>query len=167
MNKKTIIFGLGNTILTDDGAGIYIVRMLKDMIELPDKDLGDDKRNITIVEASLGGFNFIDMLTGFDRAVIIDAIHTKSGKAGEFYELDPKALKASVRLSSLHGIDFATACEMAKQMQVPFPSEIKIFVIEVEDEFTFGETCTEKVKAALPKACGFIYNELKNEGWLD
>lgn len=182
MNKKTLIFGLGNTILSDDGAGIYIVHMLQDKLGIPQPnerragadEHGDDKSRITnhesqvtIKEASLGGFNFIDMLTGFDRAVIIDAIHTKSGTAGEFYELDPKALKPSVRLSSLHGIDFATACEMAKQMQIPFPAEIRIFVVEVEDEFTFGESCTEKVKAALPKACGFIYDELKKDGWFD
>ena len=172
MSKRTIILGLGNTILSDDGAGIYLARMLRNKLGLSDNNLRDNspvnpnRSTIIIKEASLGGFDFIDLLTGFDRAVIIDAIHTKSGYPGEFYELDPKALKPSVRLSSLHGIDFATACEMAHQMKVPFPEEIRIFAIEVEDEFTFGESCTEKVKAALPKACGFIYDELKRDNWL-
>jgi len=158
MQKRTIILGLGNTILTDDGAGIYVARLLKNT-------LGPSERLI-IKEASLGGFNFIDLLAGFDRAVIIDAIHTKSGRASEFYELDPKALRPSQRLSGLHGIDFATACEMAKQMGVTFPGEIRIFVIEAKDEFTFGETCTPEVENSLPKMAEFIANELKKDRWI-
>ncbi len=156
---KTMILGLGNTILSDDGVGIYVVREIE-------RIMNTKCPTLTIKEASLGGFNFIDLLTGFDRAVIIDAIHTKSGKPGEFYELDPAALKPSVRLSSLHGIDFATACEMAKQMSVPFPKEIKIFVMEVEDEFTFGEKCTPKVAAAIFKMATSIIDELKSGNWI-
>jgi hydrogenase maturation protease len=159
MTKKTIILGMGNTILTDDGAGIYVVRMIKKIVD-------HDSKSVTIKETSLGGFNFIDLLAGFDRAVIIDAIHTKGGTPGEFYELDPKALKPSSRLSSLHGIDFATACEMAVQMDVSFPSEIKIFVIEVQDEFTFGEACTPQVTEALPRMAESITQELMKSGWL-
>jgi len=139
---KTLILGLGNTILTDDGVGIYVVRRIRELLQA-----ADHESQVTIQEASVGGFNFIDLLTGYDHAIIIDAIHTKNGNPGEFYELDMRALKPSVRISSLHGIDLATACQMAKGMDIPFPEDIRIFVMEVEDEFTFGEACTPKVAA--------------------
>ncbi len=154
---KTVILGLGNTILTDDGVGIYVVREIKKSFPL-------DTLRFTIKESSLGGFNFIDLLSGYDRAVIIDAIHTKGGKPGDFYELDVKALKPSMRLSSLHGIDFATACEMARQMGAAFPSEIRIFVMEVKDEFTFGEKCTAEVEAAIPKMAEAIFHLVPGTG---
>lgn len=166
MEKKLIILGLGNTILTDDGAGIYVVRHINDLLGPPERSRTPLGGTFAIKEASLGGFNFIDLLTGYDRAVIIDAIHTKSGKPGEFYELDPSALKPSARLSSLHGIDFATACQMAEQMNVPFPKEVKIFVIEAEDEFTFSEECTPKVKSAISSMADFVINELVKANWL-
>jgi hydrogenase maturation protease len=163
MIQKTVILGLGNTILTDDGVGIYVTRTIQKMLT---PLLTVHCSLLTIKEASLGGFNFIDLLAGFDRAVIIDAIHTKSGKPGEFYELDPAALKPSARLSSLHGIDFATAVQMAKDMNVPFPSQIKIFVMEVEDEFTFNEKCTPKVTAEIPRMAESIIKELKKAEWI-
>jgi len=174
---KTLILGLGNTILTDDGVGIYVVRRVRELllhpviagppkadeaISLPRSSplCGPRDDNITIKETSLGGFNFIDLLTGYDRAMIIDAIHTKGGEPGEFYELDIRALRPSARISSLHGIDLATACEMAKSMKVPFPGDIKIFVMEVENEFTFGETCTPKVAANIDKMASSIIKHL-------
>ncbi len=160
MNSKTIILGLGNTILTDDGAGIYVVREIQSLIT-------NHQSLITIKEASVGGFNFIDLLTGYDRAVIVDAIHTKDGKPGEFYELDISALKPSARLSSLHQIDFATAVELAKNMGVAFPKEIAIFVMEVEDEFSFGEKPTPEVESAIPKMAESIVANLKERGWID
>ena len=204
---KTIILGLGNTILTDDGAGIYVVReidtLLKKSNEVslraqakqsrgergilhfvqndehgihgiatapsgPRNDLPvtSHESRITVVEASLCGFNFIDLLAGYDRAVIVDAIHTKDGKPGEFYELDPAALKPSARLSSLHQIDFATACELAKNMGIDFPKEFAIFVMEVEDEFTFGEKPTPKVEAAIPQMAESIVEILRNRTWI-
>lgn len=167
--QKTVILGLGNTILTDDGAGIYVVRSISAALNIvgpPERRPTPFNPLITIKEASLGGFNFIDLLAGFDRAVVIDAIHTKSGKPGEFYELDPKALKPSARLSSLHGIDFATAVQMAKDMNISFPSEIKIFVIEAEDEFTFGERCTPKIETAIPQMAESIIKDLRAAGWI-
>jgi len=193
---KTIILGLGNTILTDDGAGIYVVREIRKLLpetwdvgrrtEPGIRDPGHDGRgmkdetlleqtsdltisrshDLTIEEASIGGFNFIDLLAGYDRAVIVDAIHTKDGRPGEFYELDPAALKPSARLSSLHQIDFATACELAKNMGIAFPKEIAIFVIEVEDEFSFGEKPTPKVEAAIPQMAESIVEILRNRTWI-
>ena len=159
MDPKVIILGLGNTILTDDGVGIYVVREIQKLIT-------NHQSLITIKEASLGGFNFIDLLAGFDRAVIVDAIHTKDGRPGEFYELDITALKPSARLSSLHQIDFATACELAKNMGIDFPGEIAIFVMEVEDEFSFGEKPTSNVEGAISKMANSIIDNLKNRNWI-
>jgi Ni,Fe-hydrogenase maturation factor len=75
-------------------------------------------------------------------------------------------LKPSARLSSLHQIDFATACELAKNMEIAFPKEIAIFVMEVEDEFSFGEKPTPKVEAAIPKMAVAVINILEDRGWI-
>ena len=158
---KLVILGLGNTILTDDGAGIYVAREVEEKLRGKGQGL-----RVKVIEASVGGFNLIDILAGYDRAVVIDAIHTKNGKPGEFYELDLAALKPSARLSSLHQIDFATACDLAKKMDVEFPKEFAIFAMEVEDEFSFGEEPTLKVKAAIPKMAESIVDILAKREWI-
>lgn len=158
---KTIILGLGNTILTDDGAGIYVSRRIKELLHTM-----HDEKCIKVEEASVGGFNFIDVLTGYNRAVIIDAIHTKDGKPGEYYELNPDCLRPSARISSLHGIDFATVREMAEKMDVDFPKEIKIYVLEAEDEFTFSEKCTEIVEKSIEPMAKEIIESLKKSEWI-
>ena len=52
---KTIILGIGNQILGDDGVGIHTVNELKKRIELP-------KSNITIEEAVTGGMNLLELI---------------------------------------------------------------------------------------------------------
>jgi len=42
---KTLVLGLGNTILSDDGVGIHVARLIKE--KLPDID---------VIEASAAGF---------------------------------------------------------------------------------------------------------------
>ncbi len=72
---KTIILGMGNTIMSDDGVGIRVSRILKDMFsEYPD---------IEVRETPLAGLNIILLLEGYDRAYIIDAIKTRDGTPGK------------------------------------------------------------------------------------
>ena len=75
---KTLILGLGNPILSDDGAGFYAAEQLKDRLN------GQD---ITVEQADTGGLAMIDMLYGYDKAIIIDAIQTGKGKTGEIYNI--------------------------------------------------------------------------------
>lgn len=156
---NTIILGLGNTILTDDGVGIYVARRVEMLLQRT------GVQHVTVVEAGAGGFRLIDLLSGFERAAIIDAIHTKDSVPGKFYELDINALRTSARLSTIHQIDFATACALAKDMGVEFPSEITIFVMQVADEFSFGENPTPNVKEAIPKMAKAIVATLKGRCW--
>jgi hydrogenase maturation protease len=71
---KTIVLGVGNSILSDDGVGIHVANQLKQKINSP---------NITIDEALTGGMNLLDLLLGYDKAIIIDAVKIDNGEEGE------------------------------------------------------------------------------------
>ncbi len=73
---KTVVLGLGNPILTDDGVGLRVARELEGRL---------DQQEATVMETSLAGLNMLDLLAGYDRAIIIDAIQTIGGKAGQIY----------------------------------------------------------------------------------
>ncbi|GAW91115.1 hydrogenase maturation protease [Calderihabitans maritimus] len=138
---KTIVIGLGNPILADDGVGIYALQELQKSVAHPD---------VTFMECSLAGFNLLDLLQGYQKAIIIDSIKTGKGEIGEVYRLDIDSLFSTVRLASVHEINFATALELGRMMDLDMPSDIEIYVVEVEDNSTFREGCCAKVAAAIP-----------------
>lgn len=149
--KKSIVVGLGNPILTDDGIGNRIAEALHDQVG-PEVD---------VVEASLAGFNLLDLLKGYDTAVLVDAIQTEGGKAGDIYKLCREDLAFSQRLSSVHDINFFTAWELGERVGVKLPERLVIFAIEAEDVLTFGETLTPQVEAVVPEACRLVLTELR------
>ncbi|NLW25048.1 MAG: hydrogenase maturation protease [Clostridia bacterium] len=67
--KKFIVIGLGNPILTDDGVGNRIAQNLQKLVS----------PEVEVVEASLAGFNLIDLVAGYEKAILIDAVQTKGG----------------------------------------------------------------------------------------
>lgn len=149
---KTLVLGIGNTIRTDDGVGIHIVRELKNKIDNPDID---------IKETSLAGFILIDLLRGYDRAIVVDSIKTTNAKVGDIYKLTPDSFKKTIRMASSHEINFATAVELGKKMNIKMPAPILIYAIEIKDNTTFSEQCTPEVQAVIPKVIRMIEDELK------
>lgn len=146
---RTLVLGLGNPILADDSAGIRIVQALQDRLSDP---------QVTIMEASIAGLDFLEILAGYDKAIIIDAIQT-GGRGGQIYRLDPGALKTTQHAGTPHDVNFITALELGKQLGLSLP-EIVIFAIEVEDVTSFSEECTPAVAAAIPVCADMVLKEL-------
>ncbi len=114
------------------------------------------------MEASVAGLDFLDVLAGYDRTIIVDAIQTREGKTGEIYRLKPDSLTATCHASSPHDVNFATALELGKRLGLALPQQIIIFGIEVEDVLSFSEECTPAVMAAIPDCVNMIIDELNS-----
>lgn len=138
---KTLVLGLGNPILCDDGVGFRVIAELKGRL---------DQQEVTVIETSAAGLSLLDLLAGYDRAIIIDAIQTVGGKAGQIYQLDPEAFNATRHAASPHDVNFATALELGNRLGLALPQQIVIFAIEVADTSTFSEECTPEVSRAIP-----------------
>jgi hydrogenase maturation protease len=143
---------MGNPLLCDDGVGLRVAAELKDRVEQPE---------ITVMETGVAGLSLLDLLVGYERAIIIDAIQTVGGKAGQIYRLDPKAFDTALHTASAHGIDFTTALEFGKKLGLPLPQQIIIFAIEASDVSTFNEECTPEVQKAIPTCVEMALQELK------
>ncbi len=116
-----------------------------------------------MLEASIAGLDFLDLLADYDKAIIIDAIQTDEGEAGRIYRLDFKALKATQHVASPHDVNFATALELGSQLGMVLPSQIDIFAIEVADISHFSEECTPQVKEAIPLCVEMVVRELTGD----
>lgn len=136
-----MIIGLGNPILADDGVGIFAVEKVAGQVAHPLVDFHC---------CSLAGFELLDMLVGYQRAVIVDSVKTGKYPVGQVMELETASLMTTVRLASVHDINLATALELGRMLGLEVPSQIVIYVVEVADNTTFREGCCPAVAAAVP-----------------
>jgi hydrogenase maturation protease len=137
---KTLVLGLGNEILADDGVGILAARALNE----------EFSGQAEIVESSLSGLALLDLFIGFDRAIIIDAIKTERYEPGSLFELSPEEL-GEVIAPSPHYCGLPELLSLAKEMDLEFPKEIKIYALEVEDPYTVGGALTLSARDGLKK----------------
>jgi hydrogenase maturation protease len=149
---KTLVLGMGNPILSDDGAGIRVAQEVG-------KKLNDPQ--ITVSETSAAGLSLLDSIVGYDKVIIIDAIQTQKGKAGQIYRMGPGDFSFAKHLSSPHQINLITALELGKMLNLAMPQEITIFAVEAKDITNFSEICTPKVERAIPKVVKMVLEELR------
>ena len=141
--KPVLILGLGNAILCDDGVGIKAARYIAELGHNPD---------IVVKEAELAGFALIDLLEGYERAIVIDAVRLRDGKPGDVVVFESDALQPSLHLVAGHQIDLPTALEMGRRLGRPLPSTVWVVGVQIENDTTFSESCTPDVEAAIPTA---------------
>ena len=153
MNKHTLIIGLGNTILSDDGAGIYVAREIKERCT--------GSPHIDIVEASLGGIRLLDLMAGYEKVVIVDSIKTENSNPGKIYRLKVEDLGEISYPCGPHFLDVRTAMELGKKFGYKMPRHIDIYAIEIKDNTTFSESLTPEVEQAIPVLANQIIEELK------
>ena len=150
---KTIVLGLGNTILSDDGAGIYVARATAALLS----------GEADVREAELAGLDIIEILRGYDRAFIIDAILLDGEDPGTVFRMRPDDIRITPRLASFHDIDLVTALALGRRLEFHMPEEIVIFGVQAEDVLTLGERCTEAVARVIPLLAGEIAGMIAGE----
>jgi hydrogenase maturation protease len=146
----TLIIGLGNTILSDDGVGIYILRDLAQRTRDP---------QVEFQEASLGGLELLDMIQGRERVILIDAIMTGKVPVGHLLELKVEDLSGGSAMAR-HQISFSEALQLGERLHMDLPGQIQIFAVEVQDPLTFGETCTPELVRRIPELVDAIYRKV-------
>ena len=150
---RTLVLGIGNPFLGDDGVGFNIAQELAGVIR---------DENIDVKDASLPGLNLLELIIGYDKAIIIDAIMTEDGEAGEIYRLEPENFVKTVHpTSSAHDVNLATAIEIGKKsLAEQMPAEIVVFAVEIREVTEFTEEMTAKVKGAIPRVVSLVLEEL-------
>lgn len=149
---RTLILGLGNTICGDDGVGIRIAQALKeDVCGL----------EVEVAETTAAGISLLDLIAGYQRMIVVDAIQTRDGKAGQVYRLGLEDLPSSLHSATLHDVDLPTALELGRRLGMEMPRQVIIYAVEVADITTFREGCTPEVERSIPEVAHLVLQELK------
>ena len=149
-NTSTLVLGIGNPILSDDAVGIKIAQQLE--LAKPD---------VTVEQTNEAAIALLDLITNYDKLIIIDSIKTKQGKAGELYKLNLEDFRPNKDFTSSHGMDIATAFEVGRSLGCRMPQSVSIYAIEVKDNENFSEQCTKEVAERLPIIVKQIIDEEK------
>ncbi len=151
---RTLVLGLGNPILGDDGVGIVIARELKK--QLPANP------SVHILEAGLAGRFLLDVICGYRTVLIADAIITnENAPAGSIYTLTVDDLGKAVEPFASHALDLRTTVELGKQLGYEMPDTIRIYAVEIKENTVFSEELSPDVAAAVLPVARMIVEELK------
>ena len=138
---RTLVLGLGNDILTDDGVGLWIARRLQQEFQ--------DYSFIEVRETCEMGLALLGHLVGFEQAFILDSIQTGKADPGVLYELDPGTL-ARLAGPTPHFLGVGEVLALGQQLGLKMPARVKIFAVEVADPFSLGTSLSPSVEEAFP-----------------
>ncbi len=154
---RTVVLGLGNPVLSDDGVGLAVVAEVKRLLaetSIPGVD---------VLASTRAGFELIDLLRGYARAVIVDCLAIPDPVPGRVRRLSLHDVAGSARLISAHEISIETAFRLAEQLGIPLPQEVEILAVEAEDTTMLHEGLTPAVEAAVRPLSRAIYDDLQRK----
>ena len=142
IKKKTLILGIGNNILTDDGIGSRLVNDIINLICDPD---------IHYDIACCGGLEIVEYIKDYERVIFIDAIRTQEGRPGDVYYFRPSDFQETSHLSNLHDVSFITALKLGHTLNLGLPNDLHIIAVEIIEDMTFSEELTLELKERYPE----------------
>lgn len=139
----TIVIGLGNPILGDDGIGWRVAEVVAALAPEVEVDF-----------LALGGLSLMERLIGYRRVIIIDALQTADGQCGDITILPLDALPdlSAGHTTAVHDTSLATALRLGRSMGADVPEDITIIGIEAERIYDFSDEISPPVSAAIPAA---------------
>ena len=146
---KTLIAGLGNPILGDDGVGWVVAKKVS---EQP----GLDPTFIKVESYALAGISLMEQMIGFERVILIDSLNTGKYAQGEVvtFTLDSLEDLTYGHSASAHDLSLKQALLMGRSMDAILPDDQHVYVVAIEARhvYDFCETLTTEIEAAVPKA---------------
>ncbi|MBI9044382.1 MAG: hydrogenase maturation protease [Anaerolineaceae bacterium] len=151
---QSIVIGLGNPILGDDGIGC---RVAEEVEKRFDSRKNGDSVNITPFYR--GGIALMELLVDYDRAIIIDSIQGMGVPLGTVKRLTIDDIP-TMTADSPHDISLKGALTMGEALGVKLPSEIIIIGIESIYQIDFSEEFSPAIAESLEPAVELVLNEL-------
>lgn len=149
---QTLVIGLGNPILGDDGVGWRVAEAVEKLT------LGCP--NVTVECYALGGLSLMEHLTDSKRAIIIDSLFTGTQPIGSVSIFPLTALPnlSSGHTTAIHDTSLQNALSIGRSMDIPLPKDEDVMVVAIEAQavYDFSEELTPPVKAAIPEAVKLV-----------
>jgi hydrogenase maturation protease len=153
--KNTLVLGIGNELLCDDGIGLRVVNCAQEK-------LGTIFPHVAFRNDYSAGFDLLYEMMDVARAIIVDAVCTGLAAPGSCREFTVRHLRhmTQCRLADSHGLNLATILAMGEKLGYSMPGDIVIYGIETGDVTSFSTEPTVAVKSAVPRVVEMIRRTL-------
>ena len=150
-NKPILILGIGNILLKDEGIGVHVANMLKDMALPPDAE---------VMDGGTMGIDLLFYIEGRKKVIVVDTV--KAGEPpGTMYRFTDKDLSFKKEfLRTAHGIDFSDVVRTAQNLGTK-PDEVVFIGIEPED-MEEGLELSPLIRSRIPNLIELVMKELGN-----
>ncbi len=138
----TLVLGVGNVLLSDEGAGVHAMRYLRDHYDLHD---------VTYLDAGTLSFTLASDIAEADYLIVFDAARIDAAPGG-IKVFEDEALDEFLRSGkcSVHEVGFADLMDIAR-LEGYLPEHRALIGIQPET-LGWGESPSEPVRQALPRA---------------
>ncbi len=150
---KTVVLGVGNVLLKDEGVGIHVIHALPGSL-LP------TGAEVEIIDGGTSP-NVLHLLDGADRLVIIDAVEG-GGEPGTIYRFRAGDIELEGKcVLSIHQIGLLEDLEMMEHMG---SKQKDVVIIGVEPkEMGWGLELSSELEQKIPKIVKFVLDEIMEE----
>ena len=148
MRAETLILGIGNILLKDEGVGVRVVEAMRPLA-LPD--------HVELLDGGTLGAGLLDEIADRRKVIVIDAARTGS-PPGSVCRFSSDDLEAEVGTSlSLHEFGLLDTLTMARHLGC-HPHEVVLFGVEPK-EIALGLDLSDVVAAAIPALVRMVADE--------
>ena len=150
---RTLVLGIGNSLLGDDGVGVRVAREVAERVKDP---------NVDVRDVSVDGLNLFDFILGYDKLVVVDAIVTENRVVGNVFRIVPeKVCDPSRSAISPHHFNLATTLEIGRKLfPAQIPRDVVLYAVEAEEATAVSEEMTREVERAVPRAVALVMEEI-------
>jgi hydrogenase maturation protease len=149
---RTLVLGLGNLVLSDDGVGVHAVERLRRDPRFP--------FGVELTDGGTQGLNLTGYVSRFERVLAIDAIDAGQ-EPGTIIRLEGAALEKMPGKASVHQLAFA---DLSIALTLLGERPVEIVLLGVQPQSTeWSVELTAPVQAALEELTDLVLEQL--EAW--
>ena len=149
-----VVLGLGNPLRGDDAAGLQVAEAVD--ARLRERPVP----GVTVCTSTRAGFEVIDLLSGFRRAILVDCLEVPHAVPGRVRRLTLDACRGSARLVGAHDLSLGDAFAFARATGHPMPDGVEIYAIEATETVAIAEGLSPAVAAAVAALAAEIHGRL-------
>lgn len=147
---KTLVLGIGNTLLSDEGVGIHVLQALAAGSPLPD--------DVELMDGGTLSFTLAGPIEEADALIVVDAANIKMAP-GDWQLFEGESMDAFLlgnRKSTVHEVGLTDLRAIAI-LAGHWPEKRAMVAIQPQ-MVDWGEVPTPAVAGAIPAACAAIRN---------
>jgi len=149
-DSKTLILGLGNPILSDDGVGLVVAERLRERVD-----------GVDVISTPLTGLHLLDLMVGYDAVFLIDAMITTESQPGELTFIRPDEISLPTLCS--HGFNLLEILKLGKKLGLSVPQLKWVYGITIGRSPAFGEEPSSQLMGKVEAMAAQIADHVKKQ----